>query len=128
MSLVDAILPVAATAVSQAILNAVGALKLEPLPDWGWNAGITSAGTYVVASGTAAVACLLTARRNGTKALLIVIGLLAFLASLRAYTWVISPANLQNSGSYDWVGYISFFATYSSYGFVVARVIKFFSK
>src|ERR1700757_1822870 len=108
MNIADAILPVATTAVSQAILNAIGALKLEPLANWGWNSGIASPVTYVVAAGTAALACLWTAKRNGTKALLVGIGLLALLASLWGYTWVISsPITSQNIGFYDLVGYIS---------------------
>jgi len=122
------LIPVAATPVLQAILNFAGLLKLVPLGHWGWNEDILLPITYVVATGSAAVACLWPAQSNRTKAILIGVGLLVLLASLGVYTWVSTSPPKDILWLYDAAGYVSFFLTYISFGFVVARVTKFFTQ
>jgi hypothetical protein len=121
------LIPVAATPILQAILNFAGLLRLEPLAHWGWNADFIFPITYVVTTGSATVACLWAAKTNRAKAILIGIGMLVLLISLRIYTSVLTLPP-ENIFLYDLSGYTSFFLTYFSFGFVVARIVKFFSQ
>jgi hypothetical protein len=128
MSLQDTIAPVGATAILQAILNAVGQLKLVPLGHWTWDSNLAFTVTYVVSIGAAAIACLLPAQTNKRKALLIGFGLIIFVGSFLTYNWVFSsPPTLSTTLFYDFVGFISFFLTYASFGFFIGRVTLFFS-
>ena len=129
MEIRNFLLPVAATPASQAILNFVGTLKLIPLAHWSWNEDIVSPITYIVANGSAAVASLLPARKNLTKAIFIAIGLAFLLAAFGIYTYVsTSPPRRSWLWLYEIAGYCSFFITYIAFGFVVARVVKFLVK
>ena len=121
--------PVAATPALQAILNLVGLLKLAPLAHWGWDENIVLPITYVVATGAAAIACLWSAKTNFDKARLLIVGIVFLLGSLYGYMWVVTtPPTLTNLWWYDVIGYTTFFLTYLSFGFVVARMTKFFTQ
>jgi hypothetical protein len=123
------IIPVAATPVLQAILNFVGLLKLVPLAHWGWNGDIVLPITYVVATGSAAIASLWPVRTNRVKAMLIAVGIIILLVSLYVYTWAsTTPPTESNLRWYDVAGYATFFLTYASFGFVVTRVVRVFTK
>jgi uncharacterized membrane protein len=122
------LIPVVAAPTIQAMLNRVGALKLTPLAHWGWNDSIALSSTYLVTMGCAAFACLLRARNNRTKAILVALGVLVFVASLSAYTWASThPPTRSNLWIYEIVGYSSFFLTYASFGFAIARVALYLS-
>ena len=121
-------LAVGATPALQGILNALGQLKLEPLAHWGTTRQALLPVTYIVASGSAAVACLWKAKTNRAKGLLIGLGLLLFVISYGCYQWVSStPPTLDSVRFFDWLGVISFILTYTFFGFVVARVVRFFA-
>jgi hypothetical protein len=123
------LIPVGATPVLQAILNYAGQLKLSPLGHWEWNEDIVQPITYIVSTGSAAVAGLLSIQTNRTKALLVALGLLVLIASLCVYTWLsTSPPGGGMLLLYDIMGYIFFFLTYIAFGFVVALVTKFFAQ
>lgn len=123
------VLAVGATPAFQAILNALGQLKLEPLGHWGTTQAALLPVTYIIAAGSAAIACLCKARTNKAKALLIGIGLLLFVISYGAYQWVSwTPPSVDTIWLWDCLGIISFVSTYAFFGFIVARVVKFFSQ
>lgn len=123
------LLSVAATPLLQAILNIVGQLKLTPLAHWEWNESIALPITYIVSTGSAAVACLFTARKNRTKGILIACGMLTLLLSLYGYTWASTvPPKQGQLLFYDIVAYVSFFLTYMAFGFVVAHVVQFYAQ
>jgi hypothetical protein len=128
MDIRNSLVPVAATPILQAILNFAGLLKLEPLSHWGWSEDILLPITYVVTTGSAAIACLWSAQRNRSKAILIGIGLVVLLSSLGTYTWVSTTPPADPLWLYDVAGYVSFFLTYSAFGFVVAHVVRFFAQ
>jgi hypothetical protein len=129
MDVLKKLIPVAATPVFQAIFNFVGLLKLTPFAHWGWNEDISLPITYIVSTGSAAVACLWPAKKNRTKAILIAVGIVILLAALGVYTWVsTSPPKRDFLWFYDAVAYGSFFLTYIAFGFVVARVTKYFAQ
>lgn len=120
---VKKLIPVAAMPVVQGMLNRVGVLKLTPLSHWGWNDSIALSSTYLVTMGCAAVACLFKPRNIRTKVILICVGLLFFVGGLAAYTWTSTqPPTRGRLWVYELVGYGSFFLTYASFGFLVARI------
>jgi hypothetical protein len=123
------VIPVAATPALQFILNFAGLLKLLPLTHWEWNESILLPITYIVTTGTAAIACLWVVRTKRVKALLIAVGIMILLGSLYLYTWAsTTPPTRGNLLFYDLVGYVSFFLTYISFGFVVAHVVNVFTQ
>jgi hypothetical protein len=120
----DLIVSVAGTPVLQKMLKAVGLLNLIPLPNWELRSYETI--TYVLAAGMAAIACLWPAKRNGTKILLLALGLALLVSSYSAYSWVTAhPPGTDTSWYYDQLGQASFFTTYASFGFVIGRLVKF---
>lgn len=123
------VLAVAATPALQAILNTLGELKLEPLAHWGVSSHDLLPATYIVSAGSAAIACLWNARTKRKQALLIAVGLLLFVISWVGYRWISnSPPDIRFLLLYDCLGCFSFVLTYISFGFLVARVVKFFAQ
>ena len=123
------ILAVGATPALQAILNALGQLKLEPLAHWGISQQALLPATYVVSAASAAIACLWSAKTKLRQMLLIAVGLVFFIISWAGYHWVSSsPPEIGSVLLFDWLGCLSFILTYVSFGFLVARVVKFFAQ
>jgi hypothetical protein len=123
----NVVVPVAATPLFQAILNAASLLELEPLKHWGWPTTLPI--TYVVATGSAAIACLVPANANKTKVILIGSGLVVLIVSFASYTWISRIPPMQGWLSlYEIAAYLTFFATYVAFGFVVARIVRFFAQ
>lgn len=123
------LMPVAATPALQAILHWIGMLDLLPLAHWGWKQGLVLAITYLVSTASAALAWLWPGKKKRSQIVLIVVGLVVLLASFGAYTWIsTTPPTADRLWLYDVGGYVSFFLTYISYGFLVGRGTKVFTK
>jgi hypothetical protein len=124
----DYVLPIGATPALQAILNYIGLFKLKPLEHWGMPPDSLPLIAYLVAAGSAAVACFCNAKKGKAKAALIIIPVLLLVISWRVYVWVSNtPPPIDMVKAFDWTGGISFFMTYVCYGFVVARIVKAFA-
>lgn len=129
MDIRGTMLPIAATPALQCILNVAGLLELEPLAHWQKTRQDLLPATYLIAIGAAAIACLIKAQTNRAKAVLIGAGLAVFVASYGAYLWVsTSPPRSGSLQLYDAASYLAFPLTYAAFGFVVARVVKFFAQ
>jgi hypothetical protein len=119
------VLPVAATPAMQYWLKR---FQLIPLTAWGPNAvDSLLIVTYIIAAASAAAASFYGAPSNKKKAWIVIIAGLVFITSYSTYTFGISqrpPTRVTHLFYYP-VAWVSFFATYMSYGVLVAYVAKF---
>lgn len=120
------LLGIVVSPILQAILQISGIFVLTPMANWGWDSNTTIV-TYLATITSAAFACLLPARRNMRKRLLLAVGLTVFVTMFIAYQ---KMTNTPPPASYVWLydsaALFTFFGTYIGYGFSVGRITTFY--
>jgi hypothetical protein len=127
----DASLRLLPVVVTPALQYWLKALHLKPLSVWGQDAVDTlPIVTYIITTASAAAASFFGAPTNRVKGWIVIIAGLVLIASYSTYTfWILAhTATRYNILLYYSVAFLSFFATYISYGVVVTYVAKFLTK
>lgn len=124
---IKSILIAAAPPGLQVILNLAGVLRLQAFPQWEWDANLVFTSTYVITISAAIVGALMPSSTNKKKVGHTFLGLIPFVLFLGLYTLLsTNPPAKGYLLIYDIGCYLSFIGTYASFGFLVARVVKFY--
>jgi hypothetical protein len=127
----DASLRLLPVVVTPALQYWLKALQLVPLAAWGPDAVATlPIVTYIITTASAAAASFFGAPSNKVKGWIVIMAGLVLIASYSIYAFWISqhPPNRVTIPLYYPVAFLSFFATYISYGVLVTYVAKFLTK